>query len=416
MDPDARGLKPGGPTSETPATGIHRPADDEKPDVFGRRIELFRLFGFAVRLDPSWFLVVALISWSLASSVFPPLYPQLATSVHWLMGLAAALGLFASVVLHELAHALMARRFQLRIRGITLFIFGGVAEMESEPASAEAEFLIAIAGPAASVVIAVSCLGAGALGPFVGLPLPLTGVLMHLAGLNLLLVAFNMIPAFPLDGGRVLRSALWKLKSDLRWATRITTSIGSGFGLALVLVGIWRLIMAQDLIGGLWMLLIGLFLRNAAKIAYKQLMLRRSLEGEPVRRFMQTEPVVVSRAMSIAELVENYVYRYHHKLFPVVDGDRLIGCVTTQAIRELPQAEWPRQSVNAVMQPCTGENTVGPDADAVEALARMSRTGRSRLMVVEDGRLLGIIALKDLLKFLALKVELEGRPAASARS
>ncbi len=346
--------------------------------MFGRRIELFRLFGFAIRLDPSWFLVVALISWSLASSVFPPLYPELATTVYWLMGLAAALGLFASVVLHELAHALMARRFQLRIRGITLFIFGGVAEMESEPSSAEAEFLIAIAGPAASVVVAVSCLGAGALGPFVGLPLPLTGVLMHLAGLNLLLVAFNMIPAFPLDGGRVLRSALWKLKSDLRWATRITTGIGSGFGLALVLFGIFRLIMAQDLIGGLWMLLIGLFLRNAAKIAYKQLMLRRSLEGEPVRRFMQTEPVVVSRAMSVAELVESYVYRYHHKMFPVVDGDRLIGCVTTQAIRELPQAEWPRQSVSAIMQPCTGENTVGPDTDAVEALARMSRTGRSR--------------------------------------
>jgi len=379
--------------------------------VFGRRIELFRLFGFAVRLDLSWFLVVALISWSLASSVFPPLYPELAPSVYWLMGIAAALGLFASVVLHELAHALMARRFRLTIRGITLFIFGGVAEMESEPPSAEAEFLIAIAGPAASVVVAVGCLGIGVLGPIVGLPLPLTGVLMHLAGLNLLLVGFNMIPAFPLDGGRVLRSALWKFKSDLRWATRITTGIGSGFGLVLILLGIWRMIGARDLIGGLWMLLIGLFLRNAAKIAYKQLVMRRSLEGEPVRRFMQQEPVVVSRAMSVAELVESYVYRYHHKLFPVVDGDRLLGCVTTQAVKQLAQTEWSRQSVSAIMQPCSTDNTIGPDADAVEALSRMSRTGQSRLMVVEDGRLLGIIALKDLLKFLALKVELEGGPS-----
>lgn len=382
--------------------------------MFGRRIELFRLLGFAVRLDLSWFLVVGLISWSLAASVFPPLYPDLEPATYWLMGVAAALGLFASVVLHELAHALVARRFRLTIRGITLFIFGGVAEMESEPPNAEAEFLIAIAGPAASVVVAVGCLGIGGLGPMFGLPLPLTGVLMHLGGLNLLLVGFNMIPAFPLDGGRVLRSALWKLKSDLRWATRITTSIGSGFGLLLIFLGIWRLIAVQDLVGGLWMLLIGLFLRNAAKIAYKQLMMRRSLEGEPVRRFMQQDPVVVSRAMSVADLVEGYVYRYHHKLFPVVDGDRLIGCVTTRAAKELPQSEWTRQSVSAVMQPCSADNTVGPDTEAVEALSRMSRTGQSRLMVVEDGRLLGIIALEDLLKFLALKVELEGSQEGTA--
>jgi Zn-dependent protease len=376
--------------------------------VFGRRIELFRLLGFAVRLDLSWFLVVALISWSLASSVFPPLYPELTVSVYWLMGLAAALGLFASVILHELAHALVARRFRLTIRGITLFIFGGVAEMESEPPTAEAEFMIAIAGPIASGIVAVGCLGAGALGPILGLPLPLTGILMHLAGLNLLLVGFNMIPAFPLDGGRVLRSALWKFKSDLRWATRITTSIGSGFGLFLILLGVFRLVAARDLVGGLWLLLIGLFLRNAAKIAYRQLLMRRSLEGEPVRRFMQTEPVVVSRAMAVAELVEGYIYRHQHKMFPVVDGDRLLGCVTTEAVKALPPSEWSRQSVSAVMQPCSEENSIGPDGDAAQALAQMSRTGQARLLVVEDGRLVGTLALQSLLGFLAMKVELEG--------
>ena len=382
--------------------------------MFGRRIDLFHLFGFAVRLDLSWFLVVALISWSLASSVFPPLYPELSESIYWLMGLAAALGLFASVVLHELAHALVARRFRLTIRGITLFIFGGVAEMESEPPTAEAEFLIAIAGPAASVMVAVGCLGAGVLGPILGLPLPFTGILMHLAGLNLLLVAFNMIPAFPLDGGRVLRSALWKIKADLRWATRITTRIGSGFGMGLILLGAWRLLAARDLVGGLWLLLIGLFLRNAARIAYKQLLLRRSLTGQPVRRFMDPDPVTVSRAMSVAELVDRYVYRYKHDLFPVVDGQRLLGCVTVETVQALPQAEWSRQSVNAVMRPCSADSTVGPDTDAAQALAVMSRAGSRLLLVVEDDRLVGTIALEHLLEFLALKVELEGRPRASA--
>ena len=381
--------------------------------MFGRRIELFRLFGFAIRADPSWFLIVALISWSLAANVFPPIYPDLEPAVYWAMGVGTALGLFASVVLHELAHALVARRYQLTIRGITLFIFGGVAEMESEPPSAEAEFMVAVAGPAASVLVAVGCLGLGGLGTVAGWPLALNGILVYLGWLNLVLVGFNLVPAFPLDGGRVLRSALWKLKSDLRWATRITSQIGSGFGLALMLFGILRMVAFRDLIGGLWMLLIGLFLRNAAQIAYRQLMVRRTLEGEPVRRFMQTEPVVVPRALSVAELVESYVYRHHYKLFPVVDDGRLLGCVHTRAVKELPREEWSRQSVSAIMERCSPDNTIGPDTDAVQALSRMSATGQSRLMVVEEGRLLGIIALKDLLKFLALKVELEGRNPAS---
>jgi Zn-dependent protease/predicted transcriptional regulator len=387
--------------------------------VFGRRIELFRLFGFAVRADLSWFLIVALISWSLAASVFPPLYPDLQPATYWVMGVGAALGLFASVVLHELAHALVARRFQLTIRGITLFIFGGVAEMESEPPSPEAEFMVAIAGPLASVMVAAGCLGLGGLGTAAGWPAAITGVLVHLGWLNLLLVGFNLVPAFPLDGGRVLRSALWKLKSDLRWATRVTTGIGSGFGLVLVFLGVLRMVSAGDLVGGLWMLLIGLFLRNAAQIAYRQLMVRRTLEGEPVRRFMHTDPVVVSRALSVSELVDGYIYRHHHKLFPVVDNGRLLGCVSIRAVKELPREEWPRQSVSAIMESCTPDNTIGPDTDAVEALSRMSRTGQSRLMVVEEGRLLGIVTLKDLLGFLALKVELEGRagesPAAGGR-
>ncbi len=378
--------------------------------MFGRRIDLFRIFGFQVRADLSWFVVVALISWSFAVGVFPSTYADLPVATYWLMGVGAALGLFASVVLHELAHALVARRFKLGIRGITLFIFGGVAEMDSEPPSPEAEFLVAVAGPAASVVVAGGCLALGAAGTLAGFPQPMIGVLVYLGWLNLVLVGFNLVPAFPLDGGRVLRSALWKLRNDLRWATRVTTSIGSGFGLVLIFFGVWRVISA-DFVGGLWMLLIGLFLRNAAQIAYRQLMVRRTLEGEPVRRFMQTDPVVVHRALPVAELVEGYVYRHHHKLFPVVDDGRLVGCVTTRAVKELPREEWDRQSVSAIMERCGPDNTVGPDTDAVEALSHMSRTGLSRLMVVEGERLLGIVTLKDLLKFLALKVELEGDPA-----
>ena len=359
--------------------------------MFGRRFELFRAFGIPIAVDLSWFVVAVLVAWSLAENLFPgfPETEGLGRVTYWWMGIVGSLGLFASVVLHELAHALVARRFGLPIRGITLFIFGGVAEMGDEPPSPWAEFLVAIAGPLASVAIGIGGFTAAAVGNAGAWPATVTAVLSSL------------------DGGRVLRSLLWRWKGDLRWATRITSTIGSGFGVAMIAVGILRVVLRGDLFGGMWMFLIGMFLRNAAQISYRQLLFRRGLEGEPVGRFMKPDPISVSRALSVADLVENYVYRHHFKLFPVVDGDRLVGCVTTRGIQSLPREEWPRQSVGAIAEPCSPENTVTPDSDALEALSKMSRNGASRLMVVEGDRLVGILTLKDLLGFLALKVELE---------
>jgi Zn-dependent protease len=376
--------------------------------MFGHRIDLVRVFGIPIRIDLSWFLVAVLITWSLADNLFPESAPGHPTPVYWLMGAIATLGLFGSILVHELAHALVARRNDLQIRGITLFIFGGVAEMEDEPPNAQAEFLVAIAGPIASVLIGIACFGLVGLAAAGGAPGPLRAVVTFLGGINLVLVVFNLIPAFPLDGGRVLRSALWRWKNDLRWATGITSRIGSGFGIALIALGLWQFIARQDLIGGLWTFLIGMFLRNAAQMSYRQLIMRRALEGEPVSRFMQIDPVTVPRALSVADLVERYVYKHHFKFFPVVDDGRLVGCVTTRRVKALPREEWERQSVGAITEACSPENTIEPEADSMVALARMSRSGTSRLMVVKEGRLVGILALKDLLKFLALKVELEG--------
>ncbi|MGB5813598.1 MAG: site-2 protease family protein [Thermoanaerobaculia bacterium] len=375
--------------------------------MFGRRIQLFTAFGIPIRIDTSWFVVALLISWSLADSYFPSSYPGHPTATYWAMGIAGALGLFASIIVHELAHALAARQYGLSIRGITLFIFGGVAEMDREPPSAQAEFFVAIAGPIASVFVAVSFFATSLVGMFAGWPSSASGVLFYLMFINFVLVVFNMIPAFPLDGGRVLRSALWSWKKDLRWATAVTSQIGSGFGVLLIGFGVFEVVYRQDFIGGMWLFLIGMFLRNAAKGSFRQLLLRRNLEGETVRRFMHPDPIAVPRAISVAELVEQYVYRYHYKLFPVVDEDRLLGCVTTHQVKELPREEWARQTVGSIATPCSPDNTVGPETDALEALGIMSRSGASRLMVVENERLVGIITLKDLLKFLALKVELE---------
>lgn len=375
--------------------------------MFSRRIDLFNILGIPLRIDLSWFVIAFLLAWSLATGVFPSVHEGASQTTYWAMGIIGTLGLFVSVVLHELAHALVARRYGMRIRGITLFIFGGVAELDSEPPSPVAEFVVAIAGPLASLGISVGCLGLAAVGTSVEAAAAPVRVLFYLAVINLMLVVFNMIPAFPLDGGRVLRSALWQWKNDLRFATRVTSRIGAAFGVGLIAIGIYRVIARGDLLGGMWMLLIGLFLRSAAGMSYQSLLLRRNLEGEPVARFMKTDAVAVPRAASVAELVDSYIYKHHYKMFPVVDGERLLGCVSTHEVQALPREEWERQTVGSIVEPCSPENSVTPDSDALSALALMKRSGRSRLLVVDGDRLLGIIALKDLLEFLALKVELE---------
>ncbi|HVS14265.1 MAG TPA: site-2 protease family protein [Thermoanaerobaculia bacterium] len=383
--------------------------------MFGRKFRLFTVFGIPIGVDPSWLVVAVLVTWSLASSYFPMVSEGLEQWLYWTMGVAGALGLFTSVILHELGHSVVAQRYGLEIRGITLFLFGGVAELAEEPPNPRAELWVAIAGPVVSALLALSLFGVFVLaGPW--LPGAALSVVGYLATINLMLVLFNLVPAMPLDGGRILRAVLWARSGNLRRATRISSQIGGVFGLVLIGLGVLAF-MRGNFIAGMWWFLIGLFLRSAAASSYQHVLVRRALEGEPVRRFMQTEPVAVPRAISVRELVEEYVYRYHFKMFPVVEGDRLIGCVSTREIKGLAHDEWDLQTVGAIAKVCGEDTTLRPDDDAMDALSKMSRTGASRMMVVEDGdRLVGILALKDLLKFLSLKIELEGDQPAAVRS
>lgn len=374
--------------------------------MFGKGIKLFTLFGFAVRVDWSWIIIAVLVTWSLAAGLFATWYPELPTATLWTMGVAGALGLFASIVLHELSHSLAAREFGIPMTGITLFVFGGVAHMDEEPPTAKSEFVMAIAGPIASVVIGAVCYGMFLAGTFLNWPVAVNGVIGWLSAINIILVVFNMVPAFPLDGGRVLRSLLWAWKGNIRWATRITSRLGSSFGIFLMIMGVLAFVGGQP-VGGMWWLLIGLFLYNAARMSYQQLLTRQALEGEPVSRFMKSDPVTVSANLSVEDLVENYVYEHHFKMFPVTENGELKGCITTRDVRNLPRAEWSARTVGEVAQPCSDENTIEVDADAMSALKKMSQSNVSRLMVVKEGRLAGIISLKDLMRFLSLKIELE---------
>ncbi len=372
--------------------------------MFGKSITLFKIFGFKVRIDFSWLLIALLITWSLAEGVFPENYEGLSETVYWWMGIIGALGLFISVVFHELTHSLVARQFGMPMKGITLFIFGGVAEMEDEPPSAKAEFFMSAAGPLSSILLGFIFYGILSLGG--NWPKSITGVLSYLRWINFILAGFNLLPAFPLDGGRVLRAILWGWKKKIRWATKVTSSIGKGFGYFLMFTGIFNLIVGGYM-GGLWWFLIGLFLSNAAKMSYRQLVTKQALKGEPVRRFMKSEPVTVPSGITVRDFTENYLYKHYYKMFPVSDDGELKGCITTKDIKEIPQEEWDQRKIEEVYRSCSEINAVGPDTDAVQALTMMNKTGNSRLMVMEGDKLIGIITLKDLLRFLSLKLDLE---------
>ncbi len=375
--------------------------------MFGKRIALFKLLGFQVRVDLSWIIIALLITWSLSVGFFPFQIEGLPARTYWIMGVVGAAGLFLSIIFHEFSHSIVARRYGLHMKGITLFIFGGMAEMPDDPPSPKAEFMMAIAGPISSFLIAVLFYAIYSAGIVLGIPEPVNAVVMYLAIINGLLAGFNTIPAFPLDGGRVLRSILWHVKGNLRWATRASSGIGTGFAVFLIAIGVLS-VLTGNIVGGVWWVLIGMFLYHAAAMSYQQLVTRRALEGEPVSRFMNDKPITVSPDMAISEVVEDYVYRYHHKMYPVVsDAGEVAGCITTGQIKDIPKEEWQMKRVGDLAAACDRDNTVPPETDAIKALSIMNQSGNSRLLVMRDDTLVGVISLKDLMDFLSLRIELD---------
>lgn len=383
---------------------------DKQKDTSGvTRLRLFSLFGFEVRLDLSWLLLALLISWSLGAGLFPERYPGMPGAVYAWMGIAVAFGIFISIVFHEFAHSLVARHFGMEMRGITLFLFGGVAEMDAEPPNPRSEWLMAIAGPISSFLLALVFWLLGLSGRAGHWPASIIGVAETMALINITVAVFNLVPAFPLDGGRMFRAALWHWKNDMRAATYISSRMGRGFGLFLMLLGVLAVIQG-NFIGGMWWFLIGMFLRGAAAASYQQLMLQELLKDKPVRHFMNSEPVTVPPSISVAEWVEDYVYRHHYKLFPVVEDSQLLGCISINDIKQIPREEWGRKEVRELMLPVSANNSISADTQTTTLLSTMVRPDTpSRFMVVDNDRLVGMIALKDLLELIALKLEIESK-------
>ena len=374
--------------------------------ILSKRYNFLTFAGIKIGVDASWLIIAILLSWTLATGHFPFYYPSLSPGTYWLMGIIGMLGLFICVVFHELGHAMVAKHYKLPISQITLFIFGGVAEIKKEPQSPKVEFLMAIAGPTVSVIIALGMYYLTQVGTQLGWPVLVMGVTSYLASVNGAIVVFNMIPAFPLDGGRVFRAILWWWKKNLSWATIVATRIGVGFGFILIFLGIFFFI-TGNLLAGMWLAILGLFLQRAASSSQTQFYVGKALHGEKVLKFMKTDPISVSPNLTIKAFVSKYVYKTHHYLYPVTENENLIGYISLQEVKNLAPEQWEETSVKNTMVPLTDFRTISTSTSALEALNLMQELDLPILLVVEGKHLVGILSAKDLFKQISLKLELE---------
>jgi Zn-dependent protease len=363
-------------------------------------IELGRIFGIRIGINWSWLVVLALIIWTLAAAIFPETNPGLSDGAYAGMAVAAAILFFASLLLHELGHAVQARREGMEIEGITLWLFGGVAQFKGMFPSAGAEFRIAVAGPLVSLVLGlVFSLGAWAISAAESVD----GVAAWLGYINLTLLVFNLLPALPLDGGRVLRSALWQVKGDFRNATRVAAAVGRGFGYVFIAGGIFLFIF-EGSFSGAWLAFIGWFLLQAATGEDRYAMVSETLGGLRVRDLMIREPVTVPAEMSIGRFMDEVAWSRRYTTYPVMEGGGVVGLLAFRCVAEIPRSEWETRLVRDCMIPRERVPVLEEDDTAVDALAELSEANVHRGVVLDDGRLAGFLSITDLARALEVGV------------
>jgi Zn-dependent protease/CBS domain-containing protein len=368
----------------------------------GNVIPVGRICGIPIGLDYSWFLIFALLTWLLAVSYFPHEFHDWSPMLYWVMGAITAILLFVSVLLHELGHSIVALQFKVPVRSITLFIFGGVAQIGTEPPSALAEFLIAIAGPIVSFLLA-------ALFTFVksfvtGIE-PVWGLVKYLAWINFALVIFNCIPGFPLDGGRVFRALIWAVTKNMRRATLVAANAGRFFGFLFIFVGVWQML-AGNFGDGLWIAFIGWFLDNAASAQVHQVMFQGLLAGHTVAQAMSRQCAMVAADLTLQQLVDDHILSGGQRCFLVNRGGDTVGLMTLHAVREVPRAAWPATTVAQVMRPFDQLKRIDPDAGLWNALQLMDRDGVNQLPVMTGNQVVGMLSREDVVTFLRTLQEL----------
>lgn len=383
-------------------------------------IRIGRIAGINIYLDWSLSIIFLLLTFSLAMGVFPRWHPDWSPGVSWGTAVAAATLFLASVFIHELSHALVGRAHGIEIKRITLFIFGGIAQLENEPKAWRAELWMAIAGPITSLLLGLIFLSLAGLtaGPlevepenpaelFAALS-PLSTLLLWLGPVNIILGLFNLVPGFPLDGGRVLRAIMWGITGSLRQATRWASRAGQAFAWMLIITGFAMILGFQvpffgtGLVGGLWLAFIGWFLNNAALVSYRQLLVREVLEDVPVSQIMQTDFIKVTPEMEVSAFVDEHLMRTEQRAFPVEENNRLAGMICLSDLRKISREAWTSTTIRDIMTPASEIALTSPEKDAAEALFTLAHRNVNQLPVVEKDKICGLIRREDLLKWLSV--------------
>jgi len=382
-----------------------------------------RILGINIRIDWSWLFIFLLITWNLGTT-FGGLHPDWGTTLRWGMAVGAALLFFASVLAHELAHSLVAKARGVPVRSITLHLFGGVSNIEREPDSPTGEFVMAILGPITSLVIGgvlvwIAGIGIGSLRDAMADPTqalgqinPILTLLLWLGSVNVMVGMFNLIPGFPLDGGRVLRSILWAATDNLRRATRWASWVGQGVAWLMIVAGIAMTfgaripILGTGLGNGLWLAFIGWFLNGASARSYQRVVVQDLLEGVSVARMMRSDPPTLSPGISVSSMVHDHVMGTDDHCFPVLDNGHIVGIVTLEDVRAVSRDAWDSTTIRQIMTPADQLVTVAPDEDAAEALDKLMHRDVRQLPVVRDGELAGVLRRRDIIKWLQLHSEL----------
>ena len=361
--------------------------------------------GIPIEINYTWIIIFGLVTWTLSTSWFPAYNPGLPYTNYCAASVLSALLLFVSILLHELSHSYIARKNGIPIKKITLFIFGGVAQMEKEPESPSVEFRMAVAGPLCSAFLAISCFAVYQLATYYRIEPLAISVIGYTGIINSSLVVFNLIPGFPLDGGRLLRASIWHFDRSLKESTHIASNFGKLFSFIFMLLGLVYLFFGQ-LISGIWFIIIGFFIHEAAELVYQQLVLKKALVGTKLRDIMVKEIISVPSDMPLDRLVNECFFKYRHFGFPVVDAGIFKGMVNLQSVKSIPNNEWPSSTVAKVMQEPKRELMACPSDDALDALIQVSKSGLGKLLIIDKNRLLGIIAQRDLLKLFEIKENL----------
>jgi Zn-dependent protease/CBS domain-containing protein len=358
-----------------------------------------RIAGISVGVNWSWLIVFALIAWTLAVSIFPSTNPGLGDGSYIGMALVAALLFFTSLLLHEYGHALQARRDGMEIEGITLWLFGGVAKFKGMFPSAGAEFRIAIAGPLVSLVLGLLFLGVPML---LGLPSTVDGVLFWLGSINVALLVFNLLPALPLDGGRILRSILWYARGEFASATHIAAGIGRGFGYLFVAAGVALLVFSSP-VTGIWLAFVGWFLLQAAGAEDRFVAAREALGGLRVRDVMARDPVTAPAGITLGQFMDDVAWSRPYTTYPVTENGEVVGLLPFRRVAEVPRAEWDRRTVRDCMIPREDVPVVREDDELVLAAGEVAEHDVNRALVLDAGKLVGLLSVTDVARALQMR-------------